>query len=43
MVITIEPGIINDDGVYIVEQNLLVTESGADILSTGNWEIWEIE
>ena len=43
MVITIEPGIINDDGIYIVEQNLLVTWNGAEVLSTGNWEIWEIE
>jgi len=43
MAITIEPGIINDDGIYIVEQNLLVTENGAEVLSIGNWEIWEIE
>jgi Xaa-Pro aminopeptidase len=43
MVITLEPGVINDHGVYIVEQNLLVTASGVEVLSSGRWEIWEIE
>lgn len=42
MVITIEPGIISDEGVYIVEQDVLVTETGYEQLSVGQWEIWEI-
>lgn len=42
MVITLEPGIVSREGVYIVEQNVVVTETGADLLSAGRWEIWEI-
>ncbi len=42
MVITLEPGIVSPQGVYIVEQDLAVTETGAEQLSTGRWEIWEV-
>ena len=42
MVITLEPGIVSPQGVYIVEQDIAVTETGAEQLSTGRWEIWEV-
>ncbi len=42
MVITLEPGSVGPEGVYIVEQNVAITESGTELLSTGRWQIWEI-
>lgn len=42
MVITLEPGIVSPEGVYIVEQDIAVTDTGAEQLSTGQWEIWEV-
>lgn len=40
MVVTLEPGIVDVSGVYVVEQNVAVTEEGYDLLSQGRWEIW---
>jgi Xaa-Pro aminopeptidase len=40
MTITLEPGIVGPDGVFIVEQNLVVTNEGSELLSGGPWEIW---
>jgi Xaa-Pro aminopeptidase len=40
MTITLEPGIVSPDGVYVVEQNVAVTEDGYELLSDGPWEIW---
>ena len=40
MAITLEPGIVGPDGVFIVEQNLVVTNEGSELLSRGPWEIW---
>jgi Xaa-Pro aminopeptidase len=42
MVITIEPGVATEFGVFHVEQNVLVTDAGHEILSTAPTEIWEI-
>jgi len=36
MVITIEPGVATDFGVFHVEQDVLVTETGHEILSTAH-------
>jgi Xaa-Pro aminopeptidase len=33
MVITVEPAIIRDEGIYQVEQNVAVTETGYEILT----------
>jgi Xaa-Pro aminopeptidase len=41
-VITLEPGIVGPEGVYIVEQDIAVVETGADVLSNGRWQLWEI-
>jgi len=40
MTITLEPGIVRSSGVFIIEQNMAVTEDGVDLLSEGPWEIW---
>jgi Xaa-Pro aminopeptidase len=42
MVITIEPGVATEFGVFHVEQDVLVTETGHEVLSTAATEIWEI-
>lgn len=42
MVITLEPGIVSSEGVYIVEQDVLVTDTGAEVLSNSRWQLWEI-
>ena len=39
MVITVEPAIIRDDGIYQVEQNVAVTETGCEILSRISHEL----
>jgi Xaa-Pro aminopeptidase len=43
MTITLEPGMVGPNGVFIVEQNLAVTEYGCELLSEGPWEIWVAE
>ena len=40
MTLTLEPGIVNSDGVFVVEQNIVITPDGADLLSAGPWDIW---
>ena len=40
MTITLEPGIVSETGVFVVEQNMAVTGNGVDLLSAGQWEIW---
>jgi Xaa-Pro dipeptidase len=42
MTITLEPGVVGPSGVFIVEQNVVVTEDGVDILSNGPWQIWTV-
>ena len=41
MVFTLEPGIVTPDGMYVVEQNLVVTATGYELLTPGRWQIWE--
>lgn len=42
MVITIEPGVATDFGVFHVEQDVLVTESGHEVLSTAHTGLRQI-
>jgi len=42
MVLALEPGIINDEGVFVVEQDVAVTENGYEILTDGFWELKSI-
>ena len=42
MVISVEPGLVRDDGVYHVEENLLVTKDGCEILSRAPRELWTL-
>lgn len=42
MAITIEPGVIRRSGMFCIEQNMVVTENGVDVLTDGPWEIWVV-
>jgi len=42
MVITIKPGVATEFGVFHIEQDVLVTAEGSEILSTAPTEIWTI-
>ena len=39
MILHIEPGCIKEDGVYVLEEQILVTESGSKVLSRAPWEL----
>jgi len=39
MTITIEPGVMRNDGVYVYEDNLVVTDTGCTMLSHAPWEL----
>jgi Xaa-Pro aminopeptidase len=39
MVITIEPGVATSFGIFHVEENVVVTETGYEILSVCPWEL----
>jgi Xaa-Pro aminopeptidase len=41
MVVTIEPGFATEFGMFHVEQNVVVTDDGPDVLSTAPWELHE--
>jgi len=41
-VITIEPGLITDDGIYCLEENVLVTEKGHRVLTSASRELHKI-
>jgi Xaa-Pro aminopeptidase len=43
MVMTVEPGIVNEHGVFCLEENVLVTESGYEVLSGGSRKLYTIE
>lgn len=40
MAITVEPGIVEDCGTFHVEENLLVTETGVEVISTAGRDLW---
>jgi len=42
MVISIEPGLVREDGVYHAEENILVTKDGCEILSWAPRELWHL-
>ena len=39
MILHIEPGCIEEDGIYVLEEQVLVTESGSSVLSLAPWEL----
>jgi Xaa-Pro aminopeptidase len=39
MILHIEPGCIEKDGIYVLEEQVLVTESGSKVLSHAPWEL----
>ncbi|NLS45670.1 MAG: aminopeptidase P family protein [Firmicutes bacterium] len=42
MVITVEPGIVNEEGVFVIEENVAVTGDGFEVLSGASREIYTI-
>jgi Xaa-Pro aminopeptidase len=40
MVISIEPGLVMEDGIYHVEENIIVTQNGGEVLSQAPRELW---
>ena len=42
MVITIEPGLVREDGIYHAEENVLVTKDGYEILSNAPRKLWTL-
>ncbi len=42
MVITVEPGIVNEEGVFCIEENVAVTRDGFEILSGASRELYTI-
>jgi Xaa-Pro dipeptidase len=42
MVITIEPGVATEYGTFHIEENVLVTHDGSDVLSTAQRALWRI-
>lgn len=39
MILHIEPGCIKKDGIYVLEEQVLVTESGSKVISHALWEL----
>jgi Xaa-Pro aminopeptidase len=39
MILHIEPGCIEEDGTYVLEDQVLVTENGSKVLSNAPWEL----
>jgi len=39
MILHIEPGCIEKDGIYVLEEQILVTDSGSKVLSHAPWEL----
>jgi Xaa-Pro aminopeptidase len=42
MVLAIEPGKVTEDGIFHVEQNVVVTETGHEIISDCDWKLRQI-
>ncbi len=42
MVISIEPGLVRENGVFQTEENILVTKEGCEILSQAPQELWDL-
>ena len=43
MIVTVEPGVANSEGRFHIEQNVLVTETGYEVLSVSDWKLRELE
>jgi Xaa-Pro aminopeptidase len=42
MVISVEPGLVREDGVYHAEEDVLVTKNGSEVLSQAPRELWTL-
>lgn len=43
MIINLEPGIVNEDGVFCIEENFVITKDGFELLSKGDRKIRSIK
>ncbi len=42
MAITVEPGIVEAYGTFHIEENLIITEGGSEVISTAGRELWAL-
>jgi Xaa-Pro aminopeptidase len=42
MVISVEPGLVRDDGVFHAEENVRVTQHGSEVLSRAPRDLWTL-
>ena len=42
MIVTIAPGVATDYGTFHIEENIMVTANGPQVLSADHWELWTI-
>jgi Xaa-Pro aminopeptidase len=42
MIVTIEPGVATPFGTFHIEENVLITEDGHEVLTDGHWQLWKI-
>jgi Xaa-Pro aminopeptidase len=42
MVLTVEPAVATDYGTFHVEENVVVTETGSELLTPDRWQLWTI-
>jgi Xaa-Pro aminopeptidase len=42
MVISVEPGLVRDDGVFHAEENVRVTQNGSEVLSRASRDLWTL-
>jgi Xaa-Pro aminopeptidase len=42
MIVTIEPGVATPFGTFHIEENVLITEKGHEVLTDGHWQLWKI-
>ena len=42
LVISVEPGLLMEDGIYHVEENLIVTQNGCEVLSQAPRTLWTL-
>jgi Xaa-Pro dipeptidase len=42
MIMTVEPGVATEFGTFHIEENVLITQDGPQLLTDGHWQLWTI-
>jgi Xaa-Pro dipeptidase len=42
MIMTVEPGVATEFGTFHIEENVLITRDGPQLLTDGHWQLWTI-